>query len=103
MNRGQTLKPENRVNREVYDAIRLRLRECFLAMEREQAWLFDRNPDDGLSEEIDALCRKHGFTLDHEDGQGAFILVEETEGKGGFCGASAIVPAGGDRRRPKYV
>lgn len=56
-----------------------------------------------LSEEIDALCKKHGFTLDHEDSQGAFILVEAPEGKGGFCGASAIVPVGGDRRRPRYL
>ena len=44
MNRGQTLKPESRASRDVFNAIKARLRAAFLAVERIQpgshsAWL----------------------------------------------------------------
>lgn len=38
------------------------------------------NPEvDAFLDEIIAVCRKHGFSIGHEDGQGAFLIDEVDE------------------------
>jgi len=35
---------------------------------------------DAFLKEIEAVCRKHGFAISHEDSHGAFVVVKHTEG-----------------------
>lgn len=37
---------------------------------------FEEVPEvDAFIAEIETLCEKHGFSIAHEDGQGAFVIV----------------------------
>jgi hypothetical protein len=35
---------------------------------------------DAFIESIIKLCKEHGFSISHEDGQGAFVIEEADEG-----------------------
>lgn len=47
---------------------------------------FGENPkiDDFLAE-IEQVCKKHGFLISHEDGGGAFEIVDHTEKNHANC------------------
>lgn len=40
--------------------------------------------------EVDAVCRKHGFSIGHEDGHGAFIVENYSEGDFAWLNAAHV-------------
>lgn len=40
---------------------------------------------DRFLEALDTLCKKHGFEIDHEDCNGAFVIVPYLDGGSIFC------------------
>lgn len=40
--------------------------------------------------ELDALCKQHGFALEHEDYHGAFVLAQRSERESGFHGLVVV-------------
>lgn len=39
---------------------------------------------DAFLEEVEAVCERHGLSLAHEDGHGAFLVVDYDDGRAGF-------------------
>ena len=59
----------------------------------------DRPDIDAFIEDVISVCKKHGFSISHEDGHGAFEIEQYTDGfsnwlKNAHVGSSISQPEG---------